>query len=681
MGLDRRLKGRAARSSVPVPIGRFRTASAVSLGQQHSCVLLRSGAVACWGSNGLGQLGDGTTEHRSVPTRVLDLHGSAVAVSAGLEHTCALLRGGAVDCWGANRSGQLGDGGSRDRVRPVLVRGLPGAARAVSAGGRHTCVVTSRGAVECWGASYAGQLGDGRLRTRADPVAVPGLPTALGVAAGRDYTCAVLHDGTVRCWGANAYGQLGSGKLPVRRVPQPVRGLPGRAIAVAAGERHTCALIRGGGVACWGANHVGQLGNGTFASSRTAVIVRGLHDAVTVSTGAFHTCATTRTGGVRCWGMNASGELGAGTLFERSVRIRVGGVSAALAVAAGGGHTCARDDADVECWGANDAGQLGNGTRLARATPTPLTGFEGTAVSLAAGDRHTCALTTSGGVSCWGANGSGQLGDGSRADRRRAVRVRGLRDEQVRLTAGENHSCAVSARGAVRCWGRNASGQLGDGSSVRRGRARAVRGRLSAAEISAGGRHTCAATTAGDVQCWGANDWRQLGTGTPAARSEPRRVRGLTGRAVDVTSGENHSCALMSSGAVECWGANYLGQLGSGTSTATSAPARVLGVTDAAGLTAGDNHTCAVTRRGRVQCWGTNESGQLGAGTFRRFRRAAEVQQLSDVVVVSAGGDHTCAVTEASTLSCWGWNYWGQLGAGTPPASGSPTPVVTKGFG
>ena len=227
-----------------------------------------------------------------------------------------------------------------------------------------------------------------------------------------------------------------------------------------------------------------------------------------VSTGVAHTCATTRAGGVRCWGMNASGELGAGTLFERSVPIRVAGISPIEEVAAGGGHTCARTSAGgVECWGANSAGQLGNGTRLVSATPTPISGLPGMALSLAAGDRHSCALTMTGAVRCWGANDAGQLGDGTLLDRGRAVEIQGVPSSQVRITAGENHTCALSAEGAVRCWGKNASGQIGDGTFISRRHATLLPGRMNATAISAGGRHTCAVTIAGEVHCWGANDW------------------------------------------------------------------------------------------------------------------------------------------------------------------------------
>ena len=134
-----------------------------------------------------------------------------VAVSAGFEHTCALLSSGDVECWGANRFGQLGDGSSNDREAPVRVQGLHGAAVAISAGGRHTCAVLARGEVECWGADYSGQVGDGRVQERAGPVRVRGVSRAVGVSAGRAYTCAVERGGAVKCWGANAYGQLGNG--------------------------------------------------------------------------------------------------------------------------------------------------------------------------------------------------------------------------------------------------------------------------------------------------------------------------------------------------------------------------------------------------------------------------------------------------------------------------------------
>ena len=399
------------------------------------------------------------THDRAAPTPVRGTSRRAVAVSAGFEHTCALLSSGDVECWGANRFGQLGDGSSIDRRGPVRVQGLHGAAVAISAGGRHTCAVLARSEVECWGADYSGQVGDGRLQDRAGPVRVRGVSRAVGVSAGRAYTCAVERAGVVKCWGANAYGQLGNGTVTARRLPTRVRNLRGRAVAVSASERHTCALIRGGAVACWGANGIGQLGDGSIANSHVAVAVAGLGPATSVATGIFHTCALTAAGGVRCWGMNASGELGAGTVLRRPAPLRVAGMAGAVEVSAGGGHTCARTgDGLVSCWGANNARQLGDRSRLDSSTPVKLSGLSTPAASVAAGDRHTCVVTEAAEVACWGANDGGQLGDGSLLDRGHAVTVRGLAGDTVRVTAGESHTCALSSEGNVPLLGRERVG-------------------------------------------------------------------------------------------------------------------------------------------------------------------------------------------------------------------------------
>ena len=668
-----------ASSSVPVHVAALRgRASTVTTGEQHGCALLRSGRIACWGANESGQLGDGTRRDRRKPTRVRGLVGRAVAVSAGLAYTCALLKAGVVECWGANQFGQLGDGSLDDRVRPVRVRGLPGAVVRLSAGGRHTCAVMRRGAVECWGADYWGQLGDGRAREHSGPVRVRRLPRAAGVDAGLDYTCAVTRDGAVECWGANAYGQLGNGTTVGRRLPQRVRGHAAEAVAVSAAERHTCAVLRSGATACWGANGSGQLGNGTLRRSRVAVSVSGVDTAAAVSTGDFHTCAVTAAGGVLCWGMNASGELGAGTLLRRSTPLRVAGVSDAVDVAAGGEHTCARTrPGGVTCWGANASGQLGDRTRLDSSTPVPLSGLPEAASSLSAGDRHTCAVTSGGAVECWGANDWSQLGDGTVHDRWHAVPVRGLPRDAVAVAAGENHTCALSGEGVVRCWGANTSGQLGDGTFVARRYPVRVLGLPKAAAISAGGRNTCAVTALREVECWGADDWGQIGAGRRLARPRPTRVTHLPGVAVAVASGDNHTCALMGGGAVMCWGA-YLAGPESGRRSASRPPVSRAGTR----VSAGGRHTCALMATGRVACWGANDSGQLGDGTRRTRRRAVAVRGFtSSAVAVSAGADHSCGVTSAGSVACWGWNYWGQLGAAGPPASGSPTPVPVVGLG
>ncbi len=350
----------------------------VAAGGYNSCAVTREGGVACWGDNDVGQLGDGTTTRRLAPTTVSGLSSGVTAVSAGGGHTCALTSGGGVVCWGSNSLGQLGDGTTTDRLTPVAVSGLSNGVTAVSAGSVHTCALTSGGGVVCWGFNSEGRLGDGTRTDRLTPVAVSGLATGVtSVAAGSAHTCAVTSAGGVMCWGYNRFGPLGDGTTTGRLTPVAVSGLSSGVIAVVAGSDHTCAVTSGGGVRCWGNNDFGQLGDGTKTTRLTPVAVSGLSSGVsTVTAGYRHTCAVTSAGGVVCWGSNGpkelgGGQLGDGTTTDRSTPVSVIGLSTGVtAVAAGVYHTCATvNESEVACWGANRSGQLGDGTTTARLTP------------------------------------------------------------------------------------------------------------------------------------------------------------------------------------------------------------------------------------------------------------------------------------------------------------------------
>jgi hypothetical protein len=331
----------------------------------------------------------------------------ASAVSAGDLHTCARASAGGVKCWGNNDSGELGDGTTTDRPTPVDVSGLTSGVAAVTAakGQDYTCARTSAGGVKCWGANDFGQLGDGTTRERRVPVDVSGLTSGVAEVAAAGHTCALTSAGGVKCWGSNEEGELGDGTTTERHTPVDVSGLTSGVAAISAGAgHHTCALTRAGGVKCWGNNDIGQLGQVCRTPCTTPVDVSGLTSGVAaISAGAFHTCALTSAGGVKCWG----------SITDGRTPVDVSGLTSGVAaISAGAGHTCALTSAGgVKCWGANINGQLGDGTTKVRHTPVNVFGLMRGVAAISAGGQHTCALTSGGGVKCWGNNYSGQLGD------------------------------------------------------------------------------------------------------------------------------------------------------------------------------------------------------------------------------------------------------------------------------
>jgi len=286
------------------------------------------------------------------------------------------------------------------------------------------------------------------------------------ISAGYAHTCALTSDGGVKCWGDNVYGQLGGGTDEYSLTPVDVKGLTSKVTQISAGGNHTCALTSGGGVKCWGYSGDGQLGDGTDGYSLTPVDVKGLTSKVAqIDAGAYHTCALTSDGGVKCWGDNGDGQLGDGTDANRSTPIDVKGLTSKVTqISAGGNHTCAlTSDGGVKCWGDNEEGQLGGGTDEYSLTPVDVKGLTSKVTQISVGGNHTCALTSDGGVKCWGNNLYEQLGDGNDEYSLTPVDVKGLTSKVAQIDAGAYHTCALTSDDGVKCWGDYLYGQLGDG--------------------------------------------------------------------------------------------------------------------------------------------------------------------------------------------------------------------------
>lgn len=437
--------------------------------------------VKCWGYNDAGQVGDGTTTTRNSPVTVSGLSAGVTELAVGSQHVCAKMTDGSVKCWGGNAYGALGDGTTTQRSTPVDVIGLGSSSTTVvstqaavlAAGDYHSCMITTAGGVKCWGDNGYGQLGNGTTTDSTTPVDVSGLTSGVtSVAAATNQTCALTTAGGVKCWGWNSYGELGDNTTTQRSTPVDVSGLTSGVAAITVGSHHACALTTTGGVKCWGYNTWGQLGDDTSTERHTPVDVSGLTSGIAaIAAGDSHTCAVTTTGGVKCWGRNGYGQLGDNTTTARSTAVAVSGLTSGVsAIGAGYSHSCALTTAGgVKCWGDNGRGQLGDNTTTSHSTPVDVSGLTSGVSAIAVADASfNCALTTAGGVKCWGRNDYGQLGDNSTTERHTPADVSGLTSGAAGIAAGGYHACAKTTTGSVKCWGRNSDGQLGDATTTQR---------------------------------------------------------------------------------------------------------------------------------------------------------------------------------------------------------------------
>lgn len=340
-------------------------------------------------------------------------------------------------------------------------------------------------------------------------------------------------------------------------------------------------------------------------------------------------------------------------------------------------------DGSLWCWGLNNYGQLGTGDLRDGQAPIN-TLVAGAVDAVFCGDSHTCALSSGDrAVLCWGKNDSGQLGDGSYTDSATPVAVSGL-DEIRLLTVGGAHTCALRADATVWCWGWNAYGQLGrepDPMGERRQPTPIrVAGLADVVRLSAGRVHNCALTRSGRVYCFGWNEYGQLGV--PASlpySASPVEIRDI-GQVISLSAGSHHTCAVNTAGSVYCWGDNEYGQIGGGP-LYTDRPFEVSGLDEGVAVTAARMHTCALIQDGTVHCWGGNASGQLGDGsTVTGSTAPVQVATLLDVSYVTTGGYHTCAIERSGTIWCWGFNHSGQLGDDTLENKNRPARVVGLGL-
>jgi len=362
----------------------------------------------------------------------------------------------------------------------------------IASGTYHTCTIRDDATVWCWGWNFNYQLARSITSPAysSTPIQVPlgRVSGAQSVAAGDGHTCALLANSQVKCWGAGDYGQLGDGASLDAMNPVSVmesRGFDGAPFedveAIAAGRFHTCALKTGGTVWCWGDNRSSQIGLPESVGQNTPRMVSQLDSVVAISAGWDTTCALLSDTSVKCWGSNHDGVLGIGKNRVTSSATPLNVVRSetdnsdldhVVAISVGDNHTCILDTSrHASCWGYNGTGQLGNnpalGTTPFAATSAPVgVDSDEEFSTISAGGFHTCAiLQLTNAVQCWGNNSKGQLGDGTTRNRDRPVAVSGDGNLNVELALGARFSCSLASNAAIRCWGLNDHGQLGNGTT------------------------------------------------------------------------------------------------------------------------------------------------------------------------------------------------------------------------
>lgn len=752
--------GTSAATSVLLEVTGVPTATnvtAVAASGDQTCAVI-GGGVLCFGGNDFGQLGDGTTQARSLPVVAVASGSNATAVSMSPTHTCAVVDGG-VQCWGRNDVGQLGNNTLIDSSVPVTAVPARSGATAVYVSLRSSCAVV-QGGVKCWGRNNLGQLGDGTLIDRQVPVTtIAANSGATSVAVNGRYGCATVNGGLM-CWGGSMPLSLGGGinyDFNVTPTPSYPNGFgPNMGISKIVTGRNSnqlrpdmCYLQVVDGsprVRCFGviAHSISGTGTGeqTFIDPMPPLVPGGLPtssegltrlttpptaipqanatdldmDKETVGT----RCAVVN-GGIRCWSrVNTGWEF-------------LPAQSGATAVVVGHRHVCAIVNGGLRCasikqtcgepgdssfactvFTTNNPVSFSRGQSGGGLWPLPMALSPTSAVvppfppavgatGIALGTAHTCTIFA-GNVLCWGANDSGQLGNGNNNSSLTPV-LSGVPAGSVALASGDYHSCAVTS-GGVRCWGWNdptpqpvgcppicnppdpkpappKRGQLGNGTENSSNvPVVAIADGSGAFAVAGGGRHSCALVTGGAVRCWGSNDYGQLGDGTLVQQLAPVATVPAISGATAIAAGSEHTCAVVAGG-VKCWGRGDVGGALGNASSANSATA-VDAIPAGSGVTAiaaGDLHTCALFTSGTVKCWGDNRYGQVGDGTAALRNSPTAVSGIpSGATAISAGSQHSCAVV-SSGVRCWGANDAGQLGNGSQLPALAPAQAIPANAG
>ena len=652
----------------------------IESGSGTTCAVIDEG-LFCWGIGSSFQIGDGTNINRNSPVQIFPIQSNVSKVSVGERHSCAIVNT-EVWCWGKNDNGQVGDSSFVDRSSPVKITSLGAGVEDLSLGGNHTCALKG-GGVYCWGLNSSGQLGDGTQINRNTPTLVIAQgSTAQKISLGNAHSCALVNE-ELFCWGSNQYGQMNNlVSLNPFLTPTLIFGNSFNISDLALGENQVCMALQNKNVKCWGSGYLGNGYEGDSTQWPSPTEVSGLASNVTKiakiqvlnDDGNYQNCAI-HNGGVKCWGDDGSGALGNGNPLTESLITVItipelsGVTDLALVTGTSNAGACAVLNGGVQCWGAgfgsSPVSLIPNGSSVTEVKMHQIDSFS---------KRWACAMAL-GGLKCWGTNSRGQLGDGTTTSSASPIDSIAPSSGVTDFDLGREMTCAV-LNGGLKCWGRNSNGQLGDGSTTNRLSPTQIipssSGVTNVAIIAnwvdfSGGASACA-IVGGGLKCWGYNFEGMVGDGSTTDRLSPVDIFPAGSGVTKVGGRYPAVCAIKNSG-LYCWGGNY-GGLGVGDKVQKNSPTQV--IPEGSGVTDFDlnGHVGCAVLSGGLKCWGDNSYGALGIGQiYNEELRPVEVYPAgSNVQEIELVRDNYyvssfCARINNS-MKCWGYEGTKALGHG-----------------
>lgn len=645
--------------------------SQISSGASHTLAIRSDGALFAWGIGTSGQLGDGTVISKSSPTVVGTSSWSSV--SAGTNFSLATDSNGRLFGWGLNTSYQLGDTTIASKSSPVLIDA--GSWTNISAGDTHAFAITSDNKLYGWGQNSVGQVTAMNISTS---------PWAT-ISVGERVVLGTHSDGTLYAWGSNTTLGLGVGSI---NRSSPVSVTSGSWTSVATQNGFSLAIRSDGLLFGWGNNTGGQLGlNDTI--NRSSPIQIGSDSWTKVAVTGSSAAAIRNDGTLWTWGLNNAGQVGDGTTINKSNPVQIGTSSWSLIDGGAGWVIGLTIDGIINTWGNNVNGVLGDGTTINKSAPTLLGGGYSTSsfTQVTAGSGHILATLTNNLLFAWGLNDIGQLGDNTIISKSTPVQVANITNTNYSWTFifGGNRSSGGLYNNTLYMWGLNASGELGDGTTINKSTPVIINNTYSwltaAGEktLTNVGGATIAIRNDGIAFVWGNNSNGQLGNGTTINRSSPI-ILGATLISAPVqvgasswsqiSAGTSFSVGINTTGLLYAWGQNNLSQLGNASTNNVESGMVQVTTGSWTNIAAGTNHTLAIKSDNTLWAWGNSLAVIL-----------SNVTPVSWSQIASDGtSSHVAAIKSDGSLWTWGLNTNGQLGDNTTLNKSSPTQIGTDSW-